>query len=268
MKRNKKVIAIISPKGGVGKTVTTANLAVALANEFGKKVLAVDTNITTASLGLHLNILYPHVTIYDIIRKNFPISKTIYTYNEKLDVIPASISIEKRDKNFEKLEENIKKVTEHYDLLLKDLVDDYDFILLDSAPGFNVESIAALKIAGGVLVVTNPDYPSVVATTKTILYAKMMNVPTGGIILNKVTNEKYELTSEEIEKALKLKVIKKIPFDKKIPNSIAHKTPVVLFEPYCDASIAYKELAASLIGKTYSLNFLGKMKRFLRRINF
>src|SRR3989344_2668809 len=181
MKRNKKVIAIISPKGGVGKTVTTANLAVALATEFGKKVLAVDTNITSASLGLHLNILYPHVTIYDIIRKNFPISKTIFTYNEKL-------------------EENIKNVTEHYDLLLKDLVKDYDIILLDSAPGFSVESIATLKIAGSVLIVTNPDYPSVVSTTKSILYAQRMKVPTGGIILTKVTKEKYELTSEEIEK--------------------------------------------------------------------
>ena len=268
MKRNRKIIAIMSPKGGVGKTVTTANLAVALATEFGKKVLAVDTNITSASLGLHLNILYPHVTIYDIIRKNFPISKTIFSYNENLDVIPASISIEKRDKNLKKLEENIKKVTDHYDLLLKDLVDDYDIILLDSAPGFSIESIATLKIAGGVLIVTNPDYPSIVATTKSILYAKMLKVPTGGIILNKVTKEKYELTPEEIEKALKVKIIKEIPFNKKVPNSIANKTPIVLFDPYCDVSIAYKELAASLIRKEYSLTFSEKIKRFLKLIGF
>ena len=268
MKRNKKVIAIISPKGGVGKTVTTANLAVALATEFGKKVLAVDTNITSASLGLHLNILYPHVTIYDIIRKNFPISKTISTYNEMLDVIPASISIEKRDRNFKKLEGSIKKVTGHYNLLLKNLVDDYDIILLDSAPGFSVESIATLKIVGSVLIVTNPDYPSVVSTTKSILYAQRMKVPTKGIILTKVTKEKYELTPEDIEKSLEVKIIKEIPFDKKIPESIANKTPIVLFDPYCGVSIAYKELAASLIGKEYSLNFSEKIKRFLRRISF
>ncbi|MDP2628877.1 MAG: AAA family ATPase, partial [Nanoarchaeota archaeon] len=95
MKKNKKIIAVISPKGGVGKTVTTVNLATSFALEFNQKVLAVDTNITIASLGLHFNILYPHVTISDICRKNFPVSKTLFTYNPRLDVIPASISIGK-----------------------------------------------------------------------------------------------------------------------------------------------------------------------------
>ena len=64
------VIAVMSPKGGVGKTVTTANLAAALSFVYNKKVLAVDTNTSTASLGLHFDVLYPERTIHDALEKN------------------------------------------------------------------------------------------------------------------------------------------------------------------------------------------------------
>lgn len=268
MKRKGNVFAVMSSKGGVGKTVTTVNLATALSTEFDKKILVIDTNITTACLGLHFNILYPKITIYDVLRKNFSIGEAIYHYNNNLDIIPASISIEKKDKNFNTMQDNVRRIADHYDILLTQLVKQYDLVLLDSAPGFGTEAIATMQVADGLILVTNPEYPAIVGTAKSLEYAKILKVPMGGIVLNKITKEKYELTPEEIEKALKVKIIKEIPFDKKVPNSIANKTPVVLFDPYCDASIAYKELAASLIKREYSLNFSGKIKRFLRRIGF
>ena len=93
------VISIVSPKGGVGKTVTAVNLALALSTEFDKKVVAIDTNITTASLGFHFNIIYPVASIYDILKKNFSIKWAIHHYSDNLDIIPASIAIEKRDRD-------------------------------------------------------------------------------------------------------------------------------------------------------------------------
>lgn len=268
MKRKGNVFAVMSSKGGVGKTVTAVNLATVLSAEFNKRILVIDTNVTSASLGLHFNILYPKITIYDVLRKNFSIRDAIYPYNDHLDIIPASILIEKKDKDFNAMQDNVKKIVDHYDILLTQLAKQYDLVLLDSAPGFGTESIATMQVADGLILVTNPEYPAIVGTAKSLKYAKILKVPMGGIVLNKVTKEKYELTPEEIEKSLKAKIIKEIPFDRKVPESIANKTPVVLFDPYCDASIAYKELAASLIKKEYSLNFSEKIKRFLNRISF
>jgi len=263
MKRNPKILAVMSPKGGVGKTVTTANLAAALATEFNKKILAIDTNISTASLGLHLNILYPKVTIHDTTRKNASTKKAIHIYNENLHIIPASIKIKKKDKNIQKMREGIQKIINQYERLLNELANEYDMILLDCSPGFDIEAIATMYVAGGLLLVTNPDYPAIVSAAKAMEYAKFVKMPVGGIILNKIRNKKYELTKEEIEESLEMKVIQEIPFDDKIPKSIANKTPIVLLYPYSKSSVAYKKLAASIVGQEYKYGLSRKIKNFL-----
>ena len=257
MVRISNVIAVMSPKGGVGKTVTTANLAAALAIEFNKKVLAIDTNISTASLGLHLDLFYPKTTLHDVIgKKKVPMEKIIHEYHENLHVIHASIKVKKNEKSLQAVRRNIEKIVKYYDKLLRDLSKKYDLILLDCAPGFDIESIAAMQVAGGLLLVTNPDYPSLVTAAKALQYAKLSKIPVGGIVLTKIMNKKYELTVGEIEGALKVKVIERIPFDKKIPKSIANRIPNVLFSPNSKSSIAYKRLAGSLVGEVYKPSFI------------
>jgi septum site-determining protein MinD len=259
MTRKSNVIAVMSPKGGVGKTVTTANLAAALAIKFNKKVLAIDTNISTASLGLHFDIFYPKKTIHDILKNKFIPEKIIHAYHENLHIIPASIKIKKGNKNLGDIRKDIQRIVNYYDKLLDSLSKRYDLILLDCSPGFDLEAIAAMYVAGGLLLITNPDYPSLVTSAKAIEYAKLTKIPVGGIVLTKVMNKRYELTKKDIEKALKVKVIERIPFDKKIPKSIANRIPIVLFRPYSKSSRAYKRLAASLIGKkSFFKKFLKK----------
>lgn len=260
MRRN-NVIAVMSPKGGVGKTVTTANLAAALAIEFNKKILAVDTNISTASLGLHLDIFYPKRTIHDILKSNIPLEKVIHVYHQNLHVIPASIRIRRGDKSLVNVRRKIQKIINSYDSLLGRLSKKYDLILLDCAPGFDLEGIAAMHIAGGLLLVTNPDYPSLVTASKALEYAKLTGMSVGGIVLNKIMGKRYELKSKDIESVLKAKVIERIPFDRKIPKSIANRIPVVLFRPFSKSGRAYRRLAASLIGKKKKSFF----KKFFRK---
>jgi len=260
MKRKGNVLAVMSPKGGAGKTVTTANIAVALSSVFNKRILAIDTNITTASLGLHLNILYPKATIYDVLKKNFLIYNAIHRYNDNLDVIPASITIEKKNRDVEAMQDQVRRIVDHYDILLSEVVKQYDLVLLDSAPGFNTESLATMQVADGILLITNPEYPSVTAALKAIEYAKVLKVPMMGIVLNKVTMRNYELKKKEIEESLRAKIMEEVPMDEKIPESISHNQPVVLFSPSSRASIAYKRLAASLIGKKYNANLIEKLR--------
>lgn len=261
MKRISNVIAIMSSKGGVGKTSISANLAAALAMKFNKKVLVIDTNISTASLGLHFDVFYPEFSINNILQKNFKIQQAIHTYDENLHIVPATIKIRKAEKNIHNLRKNVFKIVKKYQKILKELSKEYDLILLDCAPGFETESIAAMHVAGGLLLVINPEYPALVSATKTVEYAKILKMPVGGAILNKSFGKKYELKKEEIEEALGIDIVGEVPFDKKIPESIANKMPVVLFDPYAKSSIVFKKLAASIVGMEYKFGFAKKVKK-------
>ena len=206
MQRKKNVIAVVSPKGGVGKTVTTANLAAALAFLYDKKILAIDTNISTASLGLHFDIFYPEYTIHDISRKS-PVEKSIHIYHQNLHLIPASIKVKKKEKNLYDLRQSLYIATKNFERLINAVSDKYDLILLDCSPGFELETLAALNVTGGIIIVTNPDYPSLVTAIRALEYAKRIEIPIGGIILNKVRGKKYEIKKEDIEKILGMKRI-------------------------------------------------------------
>lgn len=261
-KKISKVIAIVSPKGGAGKTTTSANLGVVF-SQYGVNTLVLDTNITTASLGFHFGLTNPKVTFKEVLDENLSITKAIYEYNEHLHIIPSALSIELRYRPLT-LQEKVRELADHYDILLTELTKKYDLILLDSAPGFNAESIAAMVSSDALIMVTNPELPSVIAAAKGAEYAKFLKRRIIGIVLNKVTHKDYELNREEIEKSIGFKVIAEIPYDENIPRSIANKKPVVDFKKFSEASIAYKKLGAGLIGEEYELGFIERILQIIR----
>ncbi|MEX0932741.1 MAG: AAA family ATPase [Candidatus Pacearchaeota archaeon] len=264
MKHKGNIIAIMSPKGGVGKTVTTANLAAALALVYDKKVLAVDTNVSTASLGMHFGIFFPEHTLQDI-SGNAGDEKSLHVYHQNLHIIPASIKIKKKEKNLNSLRENLYSTVKNYEKFLKSLSDDYYLILLDCSPGFDLETLAAMQVASGLIIVTNPDYPSIITAARAIEYAKKIKMPVGGLVLNQVRKKKYELKKEHIEDALKIKILEEIPYDRKVQESIANRKPVVLFKQNSKSGRAFQKLAASICGEDYRDSWIRKIIKKVKR---
>ena len=93
--RNAKTIGFISIKGGVGKTTAVANLGYSLANDFGKKVLVVDSNMSAPSLALHYGFLNWKHTLTDVIEKKCPIKSAIYQLSDNLHTLPSSMKSSK-----------------------------------------------------------------------------------------------------------------------------------------------------------------------------
>ncbi len=159
-----KVIAICNQKGGVGKTVTTVNLGIGLA-QAEKKVLLVDMD-AQASLTLSLgyqpeqiemtiaHIMGQYMSDNDI-KSN--VSKSILHHNEKVDLLPSNIELSG-------LEAALVNTMSRETVLrnsLKVLRDKYDYIIVDCSPSLGMLTINFLAFVDTVLIPVQVQYLSI-----------------------------------------------------------------------------------------------------------
>ena len=149
-----KVIAIANQKGGTGKTTTTVNLGIGLANA-GKRVLLVDADPQgdlTTSLGWAEQDDLP-VTVATQMEKlirDEPMNyrEGILHHNEGVDIIPSNIELS----GMEMLLVNTMSREFTMKSYLNELKKDYDYVLIDCMPSLGMLTINALAAADSVIV--------------------------------------------------------------------------------------------------------------------
>ncbi len=237
-----RIVGIVSAKGGVGKTTVTANLGASLA-QMGHDVVILDANLTTPNLGLHLGIpLFP-VTLNDVLKGSAKIHDAMYEHESGLKIVPSGISI--RD----------IRGADARDIpsALLDLLGSTDIILIDSAAGLGREALAAIEASDEVIIVTNPELTAVTDALKAIKLAQQLGTVIRGVVINRVSGKKHQLTRREIMTLLDdVDIIAEIPEDLSVQRAIANRTPVVQHKPRSRASEEMKKLAAHLVGREYT----------------
>ncbi len=232
-----KIIGILSLKGGVGKTSVVSSLGDALSG-FGKKVLLVDANYSAPNLGLHWNVIEPEVTLHHVLSRKANIKDSVYKM-DNLDIIPSSI--------FHSIEIN--------PLILKDklgqIKKEYDFIILDSAPAMNEETLSVILASNSLIFVTTPDMPTLSNTLKIINLARERGAEVDGLILNKVHDRDFEISIDDIEKTIESPVLAVIPYDTEVLRALSKFTPFTSHKPNAEGSIEFKKLAGVLAGTKY-----------------
>lgn len=228
-----KTIGIIAIKGGVGKTTISSSLAADLVNSYNKKVLLIDTNFTAPNLGLHMDILEPEKTIHHVLDNKIRIQSAIQN-KFGVDIIPGSY-IYNKSLNYLKLKDKINSIKRRY-----------DFVILDSSPNLNDEALSTILASNILFVVTTPDYPTLSCSLKAAKLAKQRGRPVAGIIINKIRNPKFELSLEDIEEALGIPVIAKIPDDKNAVKSLFTRIPQTIYKKKSPLAKEINNLSASL----------------------
>jgi septum site-determining protein MinD len=236
-----RVIGILSGKGGVGKTTLASNLGTVLSNEYNKKVVLIDANVTAPNLDLHFG-LYDEFrfTLRDVLDGSASL-------NEAMNIC-ARTGVKLIQSPLSRGKINMKNLR----TILKRLEKTNDVIILDCAPALGEEVYSILDLIDEVIIVTMPLIPEIASALKTInvLNDKKKNIL--GIVVNKARNQKYELKASEIESVCKLPILAVIQEDSKVPSSISEGIPVVLNEKNSKVSVQFRRLAANIIGERFS----------------
>ena len=178
------VIAITNQKGGVGKTTTCAAFCGGL-TESGKSVLAIDLDPQgnlSFSLGADAEESY---TMYDVFKGNCTVKEAIQC-TDNCDVIPANILLSG-------CELELTGVGREYLLreALSDVMDDYDYIMIDTPPALSILTINAYTAADKLIIPMIAEILSLqgIAQLKETIFAvkKYYNkdLEITGILLNK-----------------------------------------------------------------------------------
>lgn len=244
-----EVIGFISVKGGVGKTTLALETASSLANNFGKRVLLVDGNLSAPNVGLYFG-LNAEVGLQDILEKEGGDIHNIIQEKYKLDIVPASLN---RNKSVEPLalKKNLAKIKEHY-----------DYVVIDSSPHFS-EMLPVIAACDKIFVVTTPDHVTLQTSIKAAKMAKLKKTPIAGIIINKIKNPNFELSLREIETEAGLPVVARIRDDKKMVEALYHKKPITLHSKQHHISKEIRNFASSLCGVEEEKNSLDFFKKLI-----
>ena len=125
----------------------------------------------------------------------------------------------------------------------------YKLIIVDSAPGLGTEAIAAIKACDEIIIVTNPEIPTIASTLRTFRAAQRYRVPIMGVVVNKIMEKKFEVPLPEVRKALGWPIIAAVPDDDKVRESLTAGVPAVKYAPNSSAAKALAELADRIFEK-------------------
>ncbi len=257
-----RIIVVTSGKGGVGKTTTSAAIAMGLAKK-GHKTAVIDFDVGLRNLdlimGCERRVVYDFV---NVINGEASLNQALIKDKRcnQLYILPAS---QTRDKDALTLE-GVGKV-------LEDLAKDFKYIICDSPAGIEKGAHLAMYYADDAFIVTNPEVSSVRDSDRMlgILSSKSRRAEQNEdpineyLLLTRYVPERVKLgemlSVEDVQEILSLHLLGVIPESKTVLNASNAGTPVILDEK-SDAGQAYSDIIARYLGDDVPMRFIDDKK--------
>lgn len=242
--RSTRIVSVTSGKGGVGKTSISLNLAYSLAQR-GLKVLLVDADLGLANLNVHLN-LKPTKTIDDVMFGNSEMFEIFIPTAYGFDLLPSSSGVKSiiELNSFEQ-----RSLMDH----LLGVIENYDFVVIDTAPGLSDHVLNFNTIANEILVVAHADP---MAMTDAVALINVLNrekkIHNFKLILNRVLNADdkdyyYNLLSKDNVNNVSVELLGLLPDDFNVIRSSRVQKPVLALSPLCPFGVGLNEIVDQVL---------------------
>lgn len=260
-----RIIVVTSGKGGVGKTTTSAAIAMGLAKK-GYKTAVIDFDVGLRNLdlvmGCERRVVYDFV---NVINGEATLNQALIRDKRcnQLYILPAS---QTRDKDA-LTKEGVGKV-------LADLSKDFKYVVCDSPAGIEKGAHLAMYFADDAFVVTNPEVSSVRDSDRMlgILASKSRRAENAEepikeyLLLTRYSPERVKLgemlSVDDVQEILSLHLLGVIPESKSVLNASNSGVPVILDEK-SDAGQAYEDIVARYLGEDKPHRFIDADKKGL-----
>jgi len=252
------MICVLGPKGGTGKTLTSCNLGISLA-EAGHKVVVVDLDLQFGDVGLSLG-LTPEKTIYDLVKAAGSLDAE--KLGDYLAVHPSGLRVlmgpTRPDQAAAVTVEFLREV---YAMLRAT----HDFVIVDTAPGFTPEVIASIDSSSHICMVGMLDSLSLKNTKLGLETLELMGYDAERIrlLLNRA-DSRVGITRDEVKGIVGRVPDVLVPSDRDIPRMLSEGLPIVSAKSGSEAAEAFQSLATLYLATEPSPNG-SKRSGLLRR---
>lgn len=259
-----RVLSFTSGKGGVGKTHTVINTAIALASA-GKSVLVLDGDMGLANIHVMMD-LHPRYTLHDVLKGERGLADIILEGPGGVSIIPAASGIEgmcalsPQDRFL--ILEAVEKVGIHF-----------DYLLIDTQAGIGPEVMSLNSASAEIVCVVTPEPTSL---TDTYALIKVLSSSYGekrvAVVVNQADSERegrrtFDRLADVVGRFLNVDVnyLGWVPKDSTVHECVMSRRPTALEFPSCPASRAISAVAHK-IDNEFVPQIKGGFQLFFRQL--